>query len=220
MSSVVIWSQVWLFELSVEFLTANCKWQLAVGSGLFLVGHSDCSLFWVTFLFRNVGQRYLIGWIVPLLTSYWLKSQWLKTSLVEISIKNNLSEPNWGPKKSDWLNSGSPEILFVETAMAKNLIARIPDCHQAITQHEKRDFNVFYKECFFDPADIQASKQTIYCCKTLLYEKENIHKVSWQNTLLLKNGEIYNRWVPSGWLSFITLGCLYCDSNISTKGRF
>ena len=28
---------------------------------------------------------------------------------------------------------------------------------------------------FFDPADIQASKQTIYVSKTLLYEKENMY---------------------------------------------
>ena len=99
MSSVVIWSQVWLFELSVEFLNANCKWQLAVGSGLSVVDHSDCSLLWVTFLYRNMGQRNLIGWIVPLLKSYWLKPQWLKTLLVGIPTN---SEPSFS-RKIDFL---------------------------------------------------------------------------------------------------------------------
>ena len=31
MSSVVIWAQVWMLELSVGFFNVNCKWQLAVG---------------------------------------------------------------------------------------------------------------------------------------------------------------------------------------------
>ena len=44
---------------------------------------------------------------------------------------------------------------------------------QTITQHENRDFDVSKENVFFDLATIQASKQTIYSCKTLLYEKEN-----------------------------------------------
>jgi hypothetical protein len=47
-----------------------------------------------------------------------------------------------------------------------------------------------------------------------------IPKVSSQKTLLLKNGEIYNAWVPTCWLSFLTLGCLHCNLNISTQERF
>ena len=49
------------------------------------------------------------------------------------------------------------------------------DHHATNTQRKKRKFNVFYTKCSFDPADTQASKQTIYFSKTLLYEEENKH---------------------------------------------
>ena len=96
----------------------------------------------------------------------------------ETPNKNNLSVPNYGPKKFDWLNCLSLEILSVETAMQNNLIGRISDHHQTITQHEKRDFNVSYKKCFFLTLRTyyQSIKQTIFRCKTLFYEKENIIK--------------------------------------------
>ena len=41
MSSVVVWSQLWVLELSVEFFNVNCKWQLAAGrQPLLSVDHS------------------------------------------------------------------------------------------------------------------------------------------------------------------------------------
>ena len=36
------------------------------------------------------------------------------------------------------------------------------DHHTTNTQHKKREFNVFYKKCSFDPADRQASRQFIF----------------------------------------------------------
>jgi hypothetical protein len=49
-----------------------------------------------------------------------------------------------------------------------------PDHHWTIIQHENRDFGVFYRKCFFDPADRQADN---FFSKTLLYEKENKIKI-------------------------------------------
>jgi hypothetical protein len=46
-----------------------------------------------------------------------------KAFLIKIPTKNNLPEPNYEPKKSDWLVCpSSPEILLVETAVSKNLM--------------------------------------------------------------------------------------------------
>jgi hypothetical protein len=44
-----------------------------------------------------------------------------------LAVMNNFPGLNYGPKKSDWLNCPPPEILMVETAMAKNLIGGNPD---------------------------------------------------------------------------------------------
>ena len=50
-----------------------------------------------------------------------------KAFLAEIPTKNSLPEPNYRPKKSDWLICPFPEILLVETAISKNPIGRNPD---------------------------------------------------------------------------------------------
>jgi hypothetical protein len=47
-----------------------------------------------------------------------------------------------------------------------------------------------------------------------------ILKISALKSLLLKNGEIYNAWIPAWLPLFLVLGCLYCNLNISTREQF
>ena len=49
---------------------------------------------------------------------------------------------------------------------------------QTINQHGDRDFDVLCWKCFFDPADRQESKQTIFLPKTLFYEREKFQKTN------------------------------------------
>ena len=67
----------------------------------------------------------------------------------------------------------TPEVCSFDPGGGGAFHPPTTDHHATNTQHKKREFNVFYKTCSFDPADTQASKQTIYFSKTLLYEKEN-----------------------------------------------
>ena len=52
----------------------------------------------------------------------------------------------------------------------------VPDHHPTIIHYENRDFDVFYKNCFFDPADRQAIKQTIFFPRLLSTGKEKSNK--------------------------------------------
>ena len=140
MASVVIWFQMWLFELSdFSMWTVSDSSQSVIG--LLRSATPDCLLLWITLLGWITDQRNLIGWIPP-----------------------------------------PPEILLVETAMAKNLVGRNLDYRLTWpsfnTQIEILIFpiiNAFLTLWTYN----QSIKQTIFRCKTLLYEKENNQEVDY-----------------------------------------
>ena len=99
-----------------------------------------------------------------------------------LAVMNNPPGLNYGPKKSDWLNSPlPPEILVVETAMAKNLVGRNLDYRLTIIQHSNRDFDVSYKKCFFDPVDIQSINQSIKQANNFSLQDSSLREREYNN---------------------------------------
>ena len=70
------------------------------------------------------------------------------------------------------LTSGAEKSIFEENVFLTPEVCSFdpgggggippPDHYLTIIQHENRDFNVFYKKCFFDPADRQPSRQFFF----------------------------------------------------------
>ena len=138
MSLVVVRSQMWIPELSVEFFNVNCKRQAAVGRR------------------RRSGR--------PLLTTHFcVQSHFYGECFCDLERTSCFNNSSTFQTKIEILRllwkmffyPGSVLLIWRDTPPH-------PDHHQTITQYENRDFDVFKENVFFDLADIQASKQTFY----------------------------------------------------------
>ena len=182
MSSVVVWFQVWMLELSVRFFNVNCKWQLAVGCRPFsgrpfrLLAVLDN----LTFVQSNFWPRKNI--IVHQQTNVSRKSRDFETFMENVFLIRNSSPPPGDFSKVHIFSKSccfTLEILFWHPEQKNRFFRKMffwprkrvplilggkhsvpaPDQHRTIIHHENGGFDVFYKKCSFDPADIQAIKQ-------------------------------------------------------------